>query len=100
MRVTPVHRTIERPARLFGLELSDTVLWLSTFVLLRWTILWAGVLITITWVALFLLRFRRPPRFLLSLIRYHAFAALCGNRFNAFSRERTHGAWLALRGRQ
>ena len=90
----PVYRTIERPTRLFGLELFDAVLWCSTLVLFKWTLVLALCVSAAVWLALFALRYRRPPRFLLSFLRFHAFRWLCRNRFSAAAREPHRGAWL------
>ena len=84
----PVYRTIDRATRLFGLEIFDAVLWAATFVLLKWTILIGVAVIAIGWITLFLLRFRRPPRFLLSFVRFHVFHRLGGNRYSCCGRER------------
>ena len=97
MKATPVYRTIDRPSRLFGLEVFDAVLWATTFVAFKWRLLEAFVLVVVTWVALFVLRFRRPPRFLLSFVRFHALRLLAGNRYSAAVRERAHEPWLSLR---
>lgn len=92
----PVYRTIDRATRLFGLEVFDAVLWASTFILFKWTLLWAVVTIAVTWLVLFALRYRRPPGFLLSFVRHHAFALLGGNRFLCRLRERSRAPWLGL----
>lgn len=92
----PVYRTIDRSTRLFGLEVFDAVLWAATFVLLKWAFVLAVCTIALTWVALFVLRYRRPPRFLLSFVRFHAFRLLGANRFHCRLRERGRTPWLAL----
>lgn len=98
MQSARVYRTIERSSRLFGLEVFDAAIWASSFLLLKWWLLRAIVIIAALWVALFLLRFRRPPRFLLSFVRFHAHRLVCGNRFSAALPEPWHEPWLILRG--
>ncbi|MCC6811247.1 MAG: hypothetical protein IT381_27705 [Deltaproteobacteria bacterium] len=97
MQTSPVYRTIDRPSRLFGLEVFDAALWATTFIAFKWWLLEAFVLVSLSWVALFVLRFRRPPRFLLSFVRFHAQRLLNGNRFSAAVREPAHEPWLSLR---
>jgi hypothetical protein len=97
MKATPVYRTIDRPSRLFGLEVFDAALWAMTFIAFKWWLLEAFAFVAIAWLGLFALRFRRPPRFLLSFLRFHAQRLLNGNRLSAAERERAHEPWLSLR---
>lgn len=97
MQTAKVYRTIERPSRLFGLEIFDAAIWATTFLLLKWWLLQALVVIALSWLVLFLLRFRRPPRFLLSVVRFHALRIVAGNRLNAALTEPWHEPWLSLR---
>lgn len=92
----PVFRTIDRPSRLFGLELFDANLWASSFILLKWSFGLALLVIATSWVALFVLRFRRPPRFLLSFVRHHVHLRLGRNRFTSATRERQRLPWLSV----
>ena len=69
MRTSPVYKSIERPSRVFGLELFDFFLWLVSFALWGPGRVWAIVVTICLWIGLFLLRYRRPSGFLLALAR-------------------------------
>ncbi|MCC6805789.1 MAG: hypothetical protein IT381_00065 [Deltaproteobacteria bacterium] len=97
MRTTRVARSIERSSRILGLETFDFFLWLGSLSLWSEGRRVAIIFSALLWVALFALRYRRAPGFLLSFVRYHAYALLCDNRFSAAQREAVHGPWLSLR---
>lgn len=97
MTTVPVYRTIERSSPLFGLEPFDALLWALTFYLLDVSVILGVSVIALTWVGLFSLRFRKPPRFLQSYLRYHCLQWWCGNRYSAALREKPQRPWLSLR---
>lgn len=97
MQTAPVYRTIERSSPLLGLEPFDALLWALTFYLLDVNVILGIIVIIMTWVALFALRFRKPPRFLQSYLRYHCLKWWCGNRYSAALREKPHQPWLSSR---
>ena len=97
MRITPVYRSIERPTRIFGLELFDFFIWVSSFTFWSGGRIYAIASSAALWVGLFLLRYRKPSGYLLALARFWAFRFLYESRFCAARREAVHKPWLALR---
>jgi hypothetical protein len=96
MRTTPVYRSIERPSRIFGLELFDFFIWVSSFTFWNAGRLYALGASAALWAGLFMLRYRRPSGFLLTLARYWTIRFLYEGRFSAARREPPHAPWLAI----
>lgn len=97
MQAARVFRSIERPAHWLGLELTDAYIWLMSFMLIRYLRLYALIVSAALWVLLFAIRFRRPPRFLMSFIGFHLQRALFAGRYAAYRPESAGKAWLSLR---
>ena len=97
MLTTPVFRSIDRQSRLFGLEYFDAFLWLGSIALFKRLQLYGLLCAGLVWLGLFALRFRKPPGFLLSFVRFHGRKMFYGGRFSAALNERSRAAWLGVR---
>ena len=97
MRTAPVFRSIDRQSRLLGLEYFDAFIWLGSIALLKRWHLYGLAASGLVWLALFALRFRKPPGFLLNLMRFHARRLFNFGRFSAALNERNAAPWLSLR---
>lgn len=92
-----VYRNIDRPARMLGLEMLDLLIWSMTLFTLDWSLPLGFLIVASTWLFLFFIKFKKPERYLLNLIRFRLYKILCRNHFSASKREARHGPWLALR---